>query len=144
MNHSISRRFIIASVLFFATGITSGVIGTLLPGPEHLKTVHTHINLLGFVSMMIYGLAYWAIPSFTGKKIKSYFLANVQFWLAIIGLIGFSITNAIYAYVMTYPVRLSVGPFAAMEALSGYIFAYNIIATIRQKRTLVAVNKEAA
>lgn len=144
MNHRISRRFIIAGALYFAAGITSGVIGTLLPGPEHLRTVHSHINLLGFVGMTIYGFAYWAVPYFTGHKIKSLFLANVQFWLANIGLIGFSITNVIYAYVMIAPVRLAIGPFAAMEALSGYLFAYNIIATLRQKRHLAAIKKEVA
>ncbi len=140
----IPKRFIIASVLYFATGITSGVIGSIVHGPEHLRTVHAHINLLGFVAMMLYGLAYWAIPHVSGNKIKSPYLANVQFWLANIGLIGFAITNTVYAFVMIAPVRYAIGPFAAMEALSGYLFAYNIIQTLKNKQPLQSVNKKAA
>lgn len=140
----ISRRFIIAGTIYFAVGITSGVIGSIIHGPEHLRTVHAHINLLGFVAMILYGIVYWAIPHATGQKIKSPYLANVQFWLANIGLIGFSLLNVVYAFIMIAPVRYAIGPFAAMEALSGYLFVYNIIATLRQKRFVHAVNKRAA
>jgi cbb3-type cytochrome oxidase subunit 1 len=41
---------------------------------------------LGFVTMMIFGVAYHVIPRFTGHPLHSRRLAGMQWWLANIGL----------------------------------------------------------
>jgi cbb3-type cytochrome oxidase subunit 1 len=57
-----------------------------------LTRVHTHINLLGFMAMMIYGVGYHILPRFMGRPVYSARLGNVQVWVANIALIGLSIS----------------------------------------------------
>ena len=47
-----------------------------------------HANLLGFVSMMIFGVAYHVVPRFTGRGLHEPRLASVHVWVANAGLIG--------------------------------------------------------
>jgi cbb3-type cytochrome oxidase subunit 1 len=42
------------------------------------RTAHLHMNLLGFVAMMIFGVAYHVIPRFTGHSLHSRRLAAVH------------------------------------------------------------------
>jgi cbb3-type cytochrome oxidase subunit 1 len=53
--------------------------------------VHTHINLLGFIAMMIYGVGYHILPRFMGRPVYSARLGITQVWLANISLIGLSV-----------------------------------------------------
>lgn len=55
------------------------------------NAVHTHINLFGFMAMMIYGVGYHILPRFMGRPVYSHRLGNIQLWLANITLIGLSI-----------------------------------------------------
>ncbi len=48
-----------------------------------LQVVHAHINLLGWVSMMLYGLFYRALPKAAEGR-----LPVVHFWLTVIGFVA--------------------------------------------------------
>ena len=69
------------AVLFALSGMTLGVWMGMKENFT-LAAVHAHINLLGWVSMMIYGLFYRANPQATGK------LAAVHFWVALVSVLG--------------------------------------------------------
>lgn len=69
----------IASVYFtigVLAGITMGIIHDF-----RLTSVHAHVNLLGWVSMALFGLIYHFYPKAANSK-----LAKTQFWLHNIGL----------------------------------------------------------
>jgi drug/metabolite transporter (DMT)-like permease len=51
-----------------------------------LRPAHAHANLLGFVSMMIFGVAYHVVPRFVGAPLWSRGLAGVHLWVANAGL----------------------------------------------------------
>ena len=57
-----------------------------------LTPSHAHILLIGFVSMMIFGVGYHLLPVFAGTDLFSLRLAEIQFWLQNIGLIGLAFT----------------------------------------------------
>lgn len=66
--HSIVRRFIKTGIAFLALGLALGVAGVLQrevwnrwPSPHHVSA-HTHAILVGFVMMMIQGVALWLFP----------------------------------------------------------------------------------
>lgn len=66
--HSIVRRFIKSAIAFLAVGVAIGVAGLLQrelwnrwPSPHHVSA-HTHAILVGFVMMMIQGVALWLFP----------------------------------------------------------------------------------
>jgi len=66
--HSIVRRFIKTGIVFLAVGIAIGLAGVVQrelwqrwPSPYHVSA-HTHAILVGFVMMMIQGVALWLFP----------------------------------------------------------------------------------
>ncbi|MBC8413505.1 MAG: cbb3-type cytochrome c oxidase subunit I [Nitrospira sp.] len=77
------------SLLYFLTGALTGVFMLTWPSEAgYFLPVHVHLNLLGFMSMMIYGVGYHILPRFSGTTIYSKKIMSIQFWLANAGLLG--------------------------------------------------------
>ncbi|MCE8429887.1 MAG: cbb3-type cytochrome c oxidase subunit I [Candidatus Methanoperedens sp.] len=89
---------------------------------------HAHILLIGFVSMMIFGVGYHLLPVFAGTDLFSLRLAEIQFWLQNIGLIGLAFTLP-YRYT-SHNYLLGTIIFGSMSLLAIYIFVYNIARSI--------------
>ncbi|MDI6764083.1 MAG: hypothetical protein QME83_13780 [Thermodesulfobacteriota bacterium] len=88
-----AKTFVKASLIYFGIGAITGVCMVLWPDTRFTVTrVHTHINLLGFMAMMVYGVGYHILPRFMGRPVYSHRLGNIQVWLANITLIGLSIS----------------------------------------------------
>jgi cbb3-type cytochrome oxidase subunit 1 len=121
------------SILYFVAGAIVGVSMLLWPNEaEYYMAVHAHLNLLGFMSMMIYGVGYHILPKFSGRLIYSSKIVNLQFWLANAGLIGMALS-----WPMTMR-GLKVDLFESMLILSAslvlasvLLFAVNILKTVR-------------
>ena len=77
----ISDRFLQLGVLAALIGMTMGAV---MGGSNDftLAPAHAHLNLLGWASMMLYGLFYRVFPN-AGRG----WLATSQFWLAVAGLV---------------------------------------------------------
>lgn len=77
------RGFVRSSLVWLVIGVTIGVSMAFAPG-AHLvyRPAHVHANLLGFVSMMIFGVAYHVMPRFAGRPLPSRRLPAVHLWLA--------------------------------------------------------------
>jgi hypothetical protein len=88
-----------------------------------VRFAHVHFNLLGFMSMMIYGVGYFILPRFNGRTLRWPSWVPIHFFLANIGLIGM---------VATAPERPSVGfvLFSALSVVSAGMFAVNLGATM--------------
>ncbi len=56
---------------------------------------HAHIGVLGFSGMIALGGLYYTLPRITGKPLYSRFLADLQYWLILIGVTGFTIVLTI-------------------------------------------------
>ena len=80
------RAFIRASLLWFGVGVLLGLWMAIDPAAVIYRPAHMHANLLGFVSMMIFGVAYHVIPRFTGTALRSRGAASVHVVLANAGL----------------------------------------------------------
>jgi cbb3-type cytochrome oxidase subunit 1 len=101
------------------------------------RTAHLHMALLGFVAMMIFGVAYHVIPRFTGNPLHSRRLAAAHWWLAnsglltlVIGFLGRPQWGA-----RAVPVMAAGG---ALAAVGAYLFAYNLWRTLDAVRAPVA------
>lgn len=77
------RGFIRSSLVWLVIGVLIGVSMAFAPG-SHLvyRPAHVHANLLGFVSMMIFGVAYHVMPRFAGRPLPSRRLPRAHLWLA--------------------------------------------------------------
>lgn len=81
------RRFIRSSLVWLGTGVTIGVAMAAAPMQAMaFRPAHVHANLLGFVSMMIFGVAYHVVPRFTGHPLHSRRLAAAHLIVANSGL----------------------------------------------------------
>jgi cbb3-type cytochrome oxidase subunit 1 len=89
-----------------------------------LRVAHAHVNLLGWVSMFIYGVAYHVLPRFTGRPLHSPRLADLHVVMANAGLVGLAVGFAVWG---AGPV---VALFGAVEAVSGLLFVYNVARTL--------------
>ncbi|WP_166360266.1 DUF2871 family protein [Pseudomonas akapageensis] len=80
MNHNPrSRTWFRLAAIYFAIGVVLGVaMGA--SGDHSLFAVHAHVNLLGWVSMALFGLIGTAHPSITEGRV-----AAAQFWTYNVG-----------------------------------------------------------
>lgn len=53
---------------------------------------HSHIAVLGFTGFIALAGMYYVLPYITGRRLYSERLANVQYWLVLLGLTGFFVT----------------------------------------------------
>src|SRR3990172_7427405 len=82
--------FIRLSLIYFVAGTLLGVLFLVNPlsaNQDHVS-MHVHLNLVGWMSMMIFGVGYHILPRFSGNPLYSRKLSIVQFWAANIGLLG--------------------------------------------------------
>jgi len=52
---------------------------------------HAHVGVLGFSGMIALGGLYYILPKITGKPLFSRFIADLQYWMVLIGVTGFTI-----------------------------------------------------
>lgn len=120
------------SIIYFIAGAIIGVSMLLWPNAAgYYVNTHAHLNLLGFMSMMIYGVGYHILPRFSGRNIYSPAIVRVQFLITNIGLIGMAISwPMVQRYGdAVYNLALII---SAVFSLSGVVlFAFNILKTIQ-------------
>ena len=108
---------------------------------------HAHLALLGAFTFLGMGMIDYIIPQIFKKPLYSNRLAEWQYWLIVIGFLGFfwSLTIAgfiqgqawmrgipeVNAIPMIQPFFMARALFGAMIVISGIVQAYNIIMTIR-------------
>ncbi|VVB88484.1 Cytochrome C and Quinol oxidase polypeptide I [uncultured archaeon] len=117
----IPLKFAWASLVYLVIGSTMGVIMVLNQTP--LTPSHAHVLLIGWVSMMIFGVGYHLLPVFAGTELYSLRLAEAQFWLQNIGIVGLAFTMPYRYSEGSY--RLGTIVFGALSLLAIYMFVYN-------------------
>jgi hypothetical protein len=118
----ISRNFMVVGCLYLLIGIGLGMyMGA--SGDHTLYPLHAHINLLGFVLMMIFGFAYRLFPAMASTP-----LASGHFWLHQIGaLILLIMLLMLFTGQITEEAMFPLAPLAQLAILIGVIcFALNV------------------
>lgn len=118
----IPLKFAWASLVYLVIGSTMGVVMVLNQTP--FMPSHAHVLLIGWVSMMIFGVGYHLLPVFAGTDLHSPRLAELQFWLQNIGVVGLAFTMP-YRY-SGDGYKLGTIAFGALSLLAIYMFVYNI------------------
>lgn len=129
------RRFIKSALAWLGLGVSLGVGMAAHPIWTIYRPAHVHMNLLGFVTMMIFGVGYHVVPRFFGHPLYSKRLAGGHWWLSNVGLAlmvaGFVLAPHVGA--RSIPV-LSTG--GVLSALGAFAFIFNIWRTIDGPTTL--------
>ncbi len=128
----VAKNFIRMSVIYFAIAAVIGVHYFFEEAFNHqLFQAHVHLMLLGWMSMMIYGVGYHILPRFNGNPVAFPKLAIVHFWVANIGLVGFVSSWGIDRYGYT---KVPGKIFAVMNAVGIFMFVTNILVSIRKPK----------
>jgi len=127
------KNFILMSIVYLTLASILGICMIGNPSLLSLKFVHSHLMLIGWVSMMIYGVGYHILPKFAGKFLKSKAMGELQFWLANIGLVGMLGFYMLDVYNPSNLYRGLTITSGAVEVLSTFLFFYNMIATLYSK-----------
>ena len=107
---------------------------------------HAHIGVLGFAGVTALGGLYFILPRITGKPLYSRFLADVQYWLVLIGITGFAVVlttvgliqgNAWYNGETLYRTLPEIQPYYILRASLGsmimigaYVGLYNVVRSL--------------
>ncbi|MEO5693562.1 MAG: hypothetical protein ABIQ72_10595 [Usitatibacter sp.] len=121
-----NRWFIAAALAYALLGGLIGLAWLAFPGklPALALRAHAHLMLAGFIGMMVFGIGLHVLPRFTGHALFSERLADAQFVLANLGLVGMVVGWLAGALAWV----------AAGGALlwAGFVFfAVNIVVTVR-------------
>jgi cbb3-type cytochrome oxidase subunit 1 len=123
-----SKAFLKSGLVWLALGATLGAAMALRPAWLVYRPAHLHMNLLGFVSMSIAGVAYHVVPRFTGHPLFSRRLATLHWWLANVGLVVLAAGFLLMAAGRGYAAPLGVG--GVLTAVAALCFVVNIWGTI--------------
>ena len=123
------RRFIRASLIWLGIGVSIGILMAFPTASVVYRPAHMHANLLGFVSMMIFGVAYHVLPRFSGKPLHNPRLGALHLWFANLGL------ACMVGGWIAIPNRLPGAPWllragGIMAAAGVFMFIYNIWRTL--------------
>jgi len=111
----------------------SSVVGIAMLSSEKamaLKFVHSHLNMLGWVSMMIYGVGYHILPRFMGRALYSVKLGETQFWMANIGLVAMLLFYTLNVYSPSGAFVTVTVAAGVLETASIFLFFYNMLMTL--------------
>lgn len=126
------KAFLKSSLAWLGLGVSLGLAMAIHPAWAGWRTAHLHMNLLGFVTMMIFGVAYHVIPRFTGHPLAMPRLAGVHWWMSNVGLALFACglgarASGLHGAVLTTAAVIVGG---LLSALGAYSFIVNIWRTI--------------
>jgi len=82
------KAFIRASLLWFAAGILLGLAIAIHPAWLIYRPAHAHMNVVGFLTMLVFGVGYQLLPRLFGHPLYSSRLAAAHLVLANGGLVG--------------------------------------------------------
>ena len=126
----VATRYTSASIIYFLIGCVLGAWMFLSPGDIYfIMPVHAHINLVGFVSMMIFGVSYHMFPRFAGRPLHSIPIARRQFTVLNVGLIGMVLLFA-FAERDGAIYRVILPLFGTATSVSIGLYVYNVWKTL--------------
>ena len=150
--------FIYACIIYSVIGFSWGALmGGIAPfrhfvdqrmHGDLIVRAHTHINLLGWVEMAIFGAVYFLVPRLVRRTIYSVKLVKVHFWIHNIGLIGmvtlFTTAGIVggtaslevspaQVETLIRPFLATMGLFGSLVLLANIIWGYNIFRTCMKR-----------
>lgn len=129
------RLFVRMSLLYLAAGTVMGILmAANVLDRFAWRFVHLHLNLLGFMTMIVSGVAYHVIPRFMGRPLRHPWLVGVHFWLANLGLAGMVATRGLAAAGAGPWAQRPFPAFAAMAGAGALIFLWNLFPVLADRR----------
>jgi cytochrome c oxidase cbb3-type subunit 1 len=141
-------KFLICGITFYGLQTLQGPMQSIRSFSAFIHYTdwvpgHVHMGTLGWVSMIIFAAIYYAVTKINETEIYSVAMANVHFWLVLIGQLIYSITMWIagvqqgsmllatnpdgslhYSFMET---MVAIYPYYKMRAASGFIYLIGLV-----------------
>ncbi|OGW36965.1 MAG: hypothetical protein A2X58_10370 [Nitrospirae bacterium GWC2_56_14] len=127
------KGFIVMSIVYLGVSTILGLLMLAHQDLLALKFVHSHLNMLGWVSMMIYGVGYHILPRFMGRALYSNRIGEVQFYLANIALIAMLVFYTLNVYAPSGIYLTITVVSGVVEAFTVFLFFFNMLMTLLTK-----------
>ena len=127
------KGFIVMSVVYLGIAAILGIVMLGNQNAMAMKFVHSHLNMLGWVSMMIYGVGYHILPRFMGRPLYSNKIGEAQFYLANISLIAMLVFYTLNVYSPGDLYRALTMVSGTVQVFSVFLFFYNMLQTLLAK-----------
>lgn len=112
------KGFVVMSMVYLFAGSVLG-IWLYAHGPTmDVRFAHVHLNLLGFMAMMIFGVGYFILPRFAGRTLRWPGLVAVHFWASNLSLWGMVLSHSAWGGGFLF--------FSALQAASAGVFLGNV------------------
>jgi cbb3-type cytochrome oxidase subunit 1 len=122
--------FIRAALIYLGVGVILGLTMAIQPNwMLYIKPAHAHINLLGFMAMFVYGVAYHVLPRFRGKQLYSHKLARYHLILANVGLVGMAPAFAL-RFTLGSVGTMALAAFGTIQVVAVGLFILNAWKTL--------------
>ena len=121
------KLFVKVSIFYLLFGIVFGLLmATNVVSGLNYTFVHVHFNLIGFMSMMLFGVAYHILPRFNAQPLKWPKLVPIHFYGVNIGLIGMLFAYLIGGFWSSDWKTILFHIFSTVTAVSIMLFIANI------------------
>ncbi|NIQ02266.1 MAG: DUF1858 domain-containing protein, partial [Nitrospinaceae bacterium] len=122
-----AKRFSKMALIYLVLGVVMGmVIGSKPEWSQRLRFVHIHLNLLGFMTMFIAGVAYHVLPRFNARPVPWPNGVKYHFILHNTGLLGMAATHLAGGLWTSGPLHVAFVLFAVTTGAGLIIMAYNL------------------
>ena len=128
---ALPAQWIRIAVVYFAVAVGLGVFMGA-SGDHSLYPLHAHLNLLGWVSMGLFGLLGKAFPAIAGNL-----LAKLHFWIynAALPVMACALYGVLRGHAGLEPV---LGILSALTAVSIALFAVNVLLNLQKRAPVQA------
>ena len=123
------KWFMKSSLFWLGSGVTLGVAMALWPQLIIYRPAHVHMNLLGFVTMMIFAVGYHVLPRIAGAPLRWEWLGPIHWWLANTGL-ALMVTGFLVTPSSPVVGRWLLAPGGMLAASGAFCFIVNIWRTV--------------
>lgn len=95
IHKDVAAKFIFTGTILYLIVCIQGPVQSL-PQVQRLThynnwvIAHAHLAVLGFSGLIALGGIYYVLPKITGKPLYSRFLADLQYWLVLLGVLAFT------------------------------------------------------
>ncbi len=139
------KSFVFASLFYLGLGVIIGFLNGVVDMGYFGVFAHTHLNLLGFMSMIVFGIGYFILPRFNGVDLRFPSWVAIHFYLGNISLVGMisfrgmQVSTGEDIYTILFIIS------AALQSISIFMFIINVALTLMpQKVDPIPMKKEPA
>lgn len=137
---TLTRWFIRSALAYFMVALVVGVLlaaRSALPLPTQVSALapaYFHLLMVGWVTQLIFGVAFWMFPKFTIEQPRgSEALGWATYWLLNIGLLLRVIGEPLNTLVASPVLGWTVATSAVLQWLGGMAFVVNTWRRVKEK-----------